>query len=205
MIRVFIAIGLVVLFLIVGLPACGILFLLKRKDPVGAAEKAQALAAGVLKGITGLIGIRYETRGLENVPKEGGLLFASNHRSYYDIVAAYCTVNRQVGFIAKNGLWKALSLRRWMQLVNCYFLNREDIRQGLEVIKSATERVKNGGCVWVCPEGTRARTTPRFWNSMRRALRSRSGAVSRSCRWRSTAPGSAGSASSRRCCPVRSP
>ena len=104
MIRVFIAIGLVVLFLIIGLPACGILFLLKRKDPVGAAEKAQALAAGVLKGITGLIGIRYETIGLENVPKEGGLLFASNHRSYYDIVAAYCTVNRQVGFIAKNGL-----------------------------------------------------------------------------------------------------
>ena len=76
MIRVFIAIGLVVLFLIVGLPACGILFLLKKKDPVGAAEKAQALAAGVLKGITGLIGIRYETIGLENVPKEGGLLTA---------------------------------------------------------------------------------------------------------------------------------
>ena len=155
MVRVFIAVGLVVVFLIVGLPVCGILFLLKRKDPVGASQKAQALAAGVLRMITGLIGIRYETRGLENIPKEGGLLFASNHRSYYDIVAAYCTVNRQVGFIAKNALWKALSLRRWMQLVNCYFLDRDDIRQGLEVIKAATERVKNGGCVWVCPEGTR--------------------------------------------------
>ena len=38
MIRVFIAVGLVVVFLIVGLPACGILFLMKRKDPVRASE-----------------------------------------------------------------------------------------------------------------------------------------------------------------------
>ena len=74
-----------------------------------------------------------------------------------DIITSYSVVPRQVGFIAKDGLWKVPSLRRWMQIVNCQFLNRKDIRQGMEVIKKCIELEKDGNCIWVCPEGTRNR------------------------------------------------
>ena len=40
-----------VVFLIVGLPACGILFLVKRKDPVRASETAQKEIITILRAV----------------------------------------------------------------------------------------------------------------------------------------------------------
>ena len=156
MIRCIIVFALVALFLILGMPVLGILWILKKFKPELAASLGQHIAGNfAIRFIITLIGVKVTVRGVENVPKEGGVLFVSNHRSYYDIVSAYVSVPRQVGFIAKDALSKVPALRRWMQLINCHFLNRKDIRQGLEVIKAATEQCRNGGCIWICPEGTR--------------------------------------------------
>ena len=40
-------------------------------------------------------------------------------------------------------------------LVNCLFLNRQDIKQGLKTIIKGIDQVKSGVSVWICPEGGR--------------------------------------------------
>ena len=46
-------------------------------------------------------------------------------------------------------------LRQWMKILNCLFLNRKDIKQGLKTILLGIEKVKSGISIWICPEGTR--------------------------------------------------
>ena len=160
MIRAILCLSEITLFLTLGCPWLLYYWLLKKKEPKKAAEGAQRFGVGWILGVitkTALGGKELRVEGLENVPKEGGVLFVSNHRSFFDIITSYSVVPRQVGFIAKDGLWKVPSLRRWMQIVNCQFLNRKDIRQGMEVIKKCIELEKDGNCIWVCPEGTRNR------------------------------------------------
>ena len=48
-----------------------------------------------------------------------------------------------------------------MQLLNCQFLDRKDIRKGMETIKTCTELVKNGTSIWVFPEGSRTKDPDR--------------------------------------------
>ena len=48
-------------------------------------------------------------------------------------------------------------LNRWMDNVNCLFLDRKDIKAGLKTILEGIEYVKNGISMWIFPEGTRAR------------------------------------------------
>lgn len=157
MIRAFFCISEIVLFLVLGLPLLGVLWIWKQFDSKRASELGQRCGAGALRLITrtALGREKLTVRGLEHIPEEGGVLFVSNHRSFFDIITSYPVLPKQTGFIAKDGLWKVPSLRRWMQLLNCQFLNRRDIRQGVEVIKRAAELTEKGTSVWICPEGTR--------------------------------------------------
>ena len=45
-----------------------------------------------------------------------------------------------------------------MRDIGCLFLDREDIKQGLSVIKQGTEYMKQGHSMVVFPEGTRNQT-----------------------------------------------
>ncbi len=42
--------------------------------------------------------------------------------------------------------------------VNCLFLDRKNIKEGLKMILQGIEKVKNGVSIWIFPEGTRNRT-----------------------------------------------
>lgn len=96
--------------------------------------------------------------GLENVPKDRAVLFAGNHRSYSDIPIVYTTTPVLVGFIAKKQINKIPIMNWWMHTVNCLFLDRDDLRQGLKTILGAIDNVKNGYSMFVMPEGTRNHT-----------------------------------------------
>ncbi len=39
--------------------------------------------------------------------------------------------------------------------VNCLFLDRKNIKEGLKMILQGIEKVKNGVSIWIFPEGTR--------------------------------------------------
>ncbi len=102
-----------------------------------------------------LSGAKVTVIGEENVPKDTPVLYIGNHRSYFDIVLSYSRVPRLTGYIAKKEILRVPILSQWMRNMDCLFLDRSDIRQGLQVILTAIEKVKSGISITIYPEGTR--------------------------------------------------
>lgn len=105
-----------------------------------------------------LAGVTYEVQGLENIPSDRAVLYVGNHRSYFDILVGYVTVPGLTGFVAKKEMLKIPLLRTWMQRVNCLFLDRVDIKEGLKTILEGIEKVKSGVSIWIFPEAPAMRT-----------------------------------------------
>ena len=100
----------------------------------------------IIKAVFGTIvflaGTKLEVRGLENVPDDQPVLYVGNHRSFFDIVISMMYVKRVTGYVSKKENKKVPFLAQWMVNLNCLFLDRSDIKQGLNTILKAIELVK---------------------------------------------------------------
>lgn len=98
---------------------------------------------------------KLETEGLENIPKEGPAILASNHFSFLDHFLLPAVVDREITFIAKaelfeNKLWCFL-LTHWGQI---------SVQRGTgdnSAINRALEVLEKRELFGIYPEGTRTR------------------------------------------------
>jgi 1-acyl-sn-glycerol-3-phosphate acyltransferase len=102
-------------------------------------------------------GAKVTVVGREQIPRDTAVLYVGNHRSFFDILLVYTQVPGLTGIVAKKEMEKLPFLSTWMQLVNCLFLDRKDLRQGFQVILEGIEKLKSGISVCIFPEGTRNR------------------------------------------------
>lgn len=93
--------------------------------------------------------------GIENIPKEGSLIFAGNHKHALDPIVVMSNTNRIVHYMAKEELFKGLHgmIFKKIGLIKIH-RNRSN---PLAVIE-AENILKQGGTIGVFPEGTRNRT-----------------------------------------------
>ena len=119
---------------------------------------SRAIVCFALRVCTWLSGVQLTVIGEENVPKDKPVLYISNHRSFYDIILTYARVPRACGYISKKSVKRVPSLSTWMMLMNCIFLDRDDLKSGMEMLKKAISHIENGISIYVCPEGTRNKT-----------------------------------------------
>lgn len=113
------------------------------------------LVRKALRAILRLAGTSVEVKGQEHIPDDQAVLYVGNHRSYFDIVVGYLYVKGLTGFVAKKELDQIPLLRGWMRHLNCLFLDRKDIKAGLQTILEGIQKVKSGISMWIFPEGTR--------------------------------------------------
>jgi 1-acyl-sn-glycerol-3-phosphate acyltransferase len=59
--------------------------------------------------------------------------------------------------VAKIELMKVPLLRTWMKRLYCLFLDRSDVRAGLQMILTGIEYIKKGISICIFPEGTRSK------------------------------------------------
>ena len=78
------------------------------------------------KGILNVTGVRLSVEGLDNIPKDGPCVFVANHRSYYDIPLLLAGLDEPYGILAKEELGKIPLLNRWMKLLGCVFVQRDE-------------------------------------------------------------------------------
>ncbi|MDO5155636.1 MAG: lysophospholipid acyltransferase family protein [Eubacteriales bacterium] len=97
---------------------------------------------------------KIEVKGLENVPDES-VLFVSNHRSYFDILVIFNTCGKRPGFVSKKEMEKFPLLNWWMKDICCLFLDRQDLRSGMQMVKDGAQLIQSGHSMVICPEGTR--------------------------------------------------
>ena len=107
------------------------------------------------KGILNVTGVRLSVEGLDNIPKDGPCVFVANHRSYYDIPLLLAGLDEPYGILAKEELGKIPLLNRWMKLLGCVFVQRDDVRASVRALNDATAIVESGRSFIIFPEGTR--------------------------------------------------
>ncbi len=103
-------------------------------------------------------GCRCDVRGIENIPKGEAVLFAANHRSFYDIILAYSTIAKagnQVAFVSKKEIKSFPIIAQWMYFLNCQFMDRDDMKQSMQVIKNCINLIGENYSIYIAPEGTR--------------------------------------------------
>ncbi|MDR1410881.1 MAG: 1-acyl-sn-glycerol-3-phosphate acyltransferase [Spirochaetaceae bacterium] len=104
-----------------------------------------------------LTGCDLRIRGRENIPREGGLCFVSNHCGYLDILLILATAGRTVGFIAKKELAFIPFLNFWILIMGGFFIDRKNTRKSLAAIKTGARRIQAGNSILIFPEGHRSK------------------------------------------------
>jgi 1-acyl-sn-glycerol-3-phosphate acyltransferase len=98
---------------------------------------------------------RIEAHGLENVPKKGAVILASNHASDVDPPLVALRVPRQCHFLAKDELFKIPVLGTFVKGVHSH-----PIRRGVmdrSALRTCEEVLAAGNVLIMFPEGTRTR------------------------------------------------
>jgi 1-acyl-sn-glycerol-3-phosphate acyltransferase len=156
--RTIIILILYVILAIISIPAYLIEFIIRKINPMAAAKVAQVIVKGVFNIVMFISGCRKTIIGVGNIPKDTPVMYAANHRGFYDIILAYATVPNQTAFISKIEIKKMPCVGQWMYFLNCLFMDRGDVKQNLNVILKAISLVKEGYSVYIAPEGTRNAT-----------------------------------------------
>ena len=102
-----------------------------------------------------ITGVQLLVEGLDNIPKDTACVFVGNHRSYYDIPILLTALDAPHGILAKEELEKIPLLNRWMKLLGCVFVQRDDVRASVRALNDATAIVESGRSFIIFPEGTR--------------------------------------------------
>lgn len=96
---------------------------------------------------------RLEIIGQENIPKEGGVIIASNHVSYLDPPVLGVSINRRTTFMAREGLFRIPVLGTFVKSFSF------PVRRGKpqpSTIKEAVRRLNKGELIVIFPEGGRS-------------------------------------------------
>ncbi|MFZ7945074.1 MULTISPECIES: lysophospholipid acyltransferase family protein [Bacillaceae] len=99
---------------------------------------------------------RVEAIGVENIPKEGGVLLCSNHIHNLDPIIVGIMAPRPVHYMAKEEIFRVPVLGGIVRKCNAFpvkrgFSDREALRTGLKILK-------DGHVFGLFPEGTRSKT-----------------------------------------------
>lgn len=149
---------LVVGFLVLSIPLLIWEFILGKTNPEKKQRQSLSVVQAVFRLVLRVAGVHITVKGQENLPTDQAVLYVGNHRSYFDILVGYVTVPSLTGFVAKKEMERYPLLSNWMHNVNCLFLDRKNMKEGLKTILLGIERVKQGISIWIFPEGTRNRS-----------------------------------------------
>lgn len=155
--RSFLVLAYLFAYLIIMIPVHGILVLIGKVNPQLRYRIGNFLVYWGFRFELFQSGAKIEINGKENIPKEP-VLFVSNHRSYFDILVLHTTSGKRPGFVAKAEIQKFPLLAWWMEDIACLFLDRKDLRSGMQMIKDGAERIQSGQSMVIFPEGTRSKT-----------------------------------------------
>ena len=138
--RIIIVAVLIALFAVLSIILLPSIWLISKINEKTAQKMSQRIVAFIFNCILFLSGVKKDVIGIERIPKDRSVLYAMNHRGFFDVILA---------------LAKVPGLRLWMRNINCVFLDRENPREGIKAILKGIQNINNGTSMFICPEGTR--------------------------------------------------
>ena len=101
--------------------------------------------------------VKIITSGSENIPKEDGFIFYPNHQGLYDVLAIVDVCPRPFGVVAKKEVKNVPLLKQVFLCTKSLMIDREDVRQSMQVIVEVTKQVSEGRNFLIFAEGTRSK------------------------------------------------
>jgi 1-acyl-sn-glycerol-3-phosphate acyltransferase len=100
--------------------------------------------------------------GLENVPRTGPVILASNHVSFADSLVIPIIVPRKVVFLAKSDYFtgsgiRGTASRLWFEGLGMLPVDRDDSKAAIASLDTALQVLGRGEAFGIYPEGTRSR------------------------------------------------
>lgn len=104
---------------------------------------------------------RPEVDGLENVPAEGPVIIAANHRAVLDTAVISLVVRRQVRFLGKAEYFTGRGVRgrlmaAFVDALGFVPVERGNAHAGLAALNAGQTVLNSGGVFAIYPEGTRS-------------------------------------------------
>ncbi|HET9827731.1 MAG TPA: lysophospholipid acyltransferase family protein [Nocardioidaceae bacterium] len=100
--------------------------------------------------------------GLDNIPRTGPVIVASNHLSFADSMVIPFVTPRKVAFLAKEDYFtgtgvKGTLVRAWFEGIGMVPVDRDDTKAAVASLEIALEILARGEAFGIYPEGTRSR------------------------------------------------
>lgn len=157
MLRFIFVVIVVIGYLILSIPLLLIEWIIGKFNSYAKEISSLRIIQAVFRFILWLTGLKLEVIGEENVPKDCAVLYIGNHRSFFDVLITYARCPRRTGYVSKMELKKFPLLRDWMNNLHCLFLDRTNLKAGMQMILTGIQKIKDGISICIFPEGTRSK------------------------------------------------
>lgn len=120
-------------------------------------EESYAVVKKVTKAANKAGRVAIKSYGLENIPKENGFIFFPNHQGLFDVLVFLESCPVPFSFVIKKEASNIILLKQVIAALKSISIDREDIRQSLQVINQVAEEVRKGRNFLIFAEGTRSK------------------------------------------------
>lgn len=120
-------------------------------------DESYAVVKKVTKAANRAGRVSIESYGLENIPKENGFMFFPNHQGLFDVLVFLESCPVPFAFVIKKEASNIILLKQVIAALRSIAIDREDIRQSMQVINQVAEEVKKGRNFLIFAEGTRSK------------------------------------------------
>ena len=101
--------------------------------------------------------LHIDGHGVENIPSQNGFMFYPNHQGLYDVLAIMEVCPVPFSVVAKKEVGNVPFLKQVFSCMKAFLIDREDIKQSMQVIINVTKEVKAGRNYLIFAEGTRSK------------------------------------------------
>lgn len=98
-----------------------------------------------------------ESYGTENIPKDNGYILFPNHQGLYDVLTLIATHEKPLSVVMKKELQNIPMLKHIFRAMDAHAIDREDIRQSMQVINAVSKETMQGRNFVIFAEGTRSK------------------------------------------------
>ncbi len=133
----------------------------KHKDKYSIEER-YAYARKLTKIAFRALDIKVESYDLDKLPKDEPVMLVCNHQGFMDALTMIYLSEKPITFVTKKEARKYPFAGKVIYFIDGIFMDRENIRDAVRMVKLCEEDLKNGKYVSIFPEGTRTRDVDRI-------------------------------------------